>query len=185
MGDRIVVMKDGIIQQAASPEVLYNHPVNIFVAGFIGSPSMNFIKGQLVDQGGAVRFKAQGIDIEMTEGRAKFVREKGYVGKEVILGARPEDFHDEPVFIEASPKSIVTALAEVVENLGHEKNIYLSGLGADTVIARVDGRSDVKEGANIKLAVDMNKIHLFDPQTELNIFESRSEERRVGKECRL
>ncbi|CAM4472014.1 ABC transporter ATP-binding protein [Paenibacillus tarimensis] len=172
MGDRIVVMKDGIIQQAASPDVLYNHPVNIFVAGFIGSPSMNFIKGTLTEQGGAVHFKTTGIDIALTEGRAKIVREKGYVGKEVVVGVRPEDLHDEPVFLEASPGSIVTALAEVVENLGHEKNIYLNGIGNDTVIARVDGRSDIKEGSNIKLAIDMNKIHMFDTQTELNIFES-------------
>jgi len=172
MGDRIVVMKDGIIQQAASPEELYNHPVNIFVAGFIGSPSMNFIKGQLSEQGGSVRFKTTGIDVALTEGRAKIVREKGLVGKEVIVGIRPEDLHDEPVFLEASPNSIVTAHAEVVENLGHEKNIYLNGLGSDTVIARVDGRSDLKEGSNVKLAIDMNKIHMFDIQSELNVFES-------------
>ena len=172
MGDRIVVMKDGVIQQADSPEVLYNHPINMFVAGFIGSPAMNFIKGGLYERDGAVHFKAEGLDIELTEGKASIVREKGYVNKEVILGVRPEDFHDEPVFLEASPKSIVSALAEVVENLGHEKNVYLAGLGSDTVIARLDGRSDVKEGANVKLAIDMNKIHLFDPETELNIFEN-------------
>jgi len=170
MGDRIVVMKDGFIQQSASPEELYNNPVNMFVAGFIGSPAMNFIKGTLTEQGGQVRFKTTGIDVALTEGRAQIVKEKGYIGKEVIIGIRPEDLHDEPVFLEASPNSIVSAQAEVVENLGHEKNIYLAGLGTDTVIARVDGRSAIKEGVNVKLAIDMNKIHMFDTTTELSIF---------------
>jgi len=170
MGDRIVVMKDGFIQQSASPEELYNNPVNMFVAGFIGSPAMNFIKGTLTEQGGQVRFKTTGIDVALTEGRAQIVKEKGYIGKEVIIGIRPEDLHDEPVFLEASPNSIVSAQAEVVENLGHEKNIYLAGLGTDTVIARVDGRSAIKEGVNVKLAIDMNKIHMFDTASELSIF---------------
>jgi len=171
MGDRIVVMKDGIIQQAASPEELYNHPVNIFVAGFIGAPSMNFINGSLSDQGGAVRFKANNIDVLVPEGKAQLLREKGLIGKEIIVGVRPEDFHEEPVFLEASPQTLVTAHVEVAENLGHEMYLYLNGLGKDTVIARVDGRSGVKEGTNVKLAIDMNKVHVFDKESELNVFE--------------
>jgi multiple sugar transport system ATP-binding protein len=172
MGDRIVVMKDGFIQQTASPEELYNRPVNMFVAGFIGAPSMNFIKGTLSEQGGAIRFKTTGIDVVLTEGRAQIVREKGLVGKEAIMGIRPEDFHDEPVFIEASPNSVVNAHVEVSENLGHEKYLYLNGIGTETVIARVDGRSTVTDGINVKLAIDMNKVHMFDLTTELNVFES-------------
>jgi multiple sugar transport system ATP-binding protein len=172
MGDRIVVMKDGFIQQAATPETLYNHPVNMFVAGFIGAPSMNFIKGALTEQGGNVRFKATGIDVALTEGRAQIVREKGYIGKDVIVGIRPEDLHDEPVFLEASPLSIVTANVEVSENLGHEKYLYLAGISNDTVIARVDGRSAIKDSMTVKLAIDMNKIHMFDPTTELTIFDN-------------
>ncbi|MBD2847477.1 sn-glycerol-3-phosphate ABC transporter ATP-binding protein UgpC [Paenibacillus sp. IB182496] len=172
MGDRIVVMKDGFIQQTDSPEQLYNHPVNMFVAGFIGAPSMNFIRGTLSDEGGQVKFKASGVDVLLTESRAQIVREKGYIGKEVVIGIRPEDFHDEPVFIEASPGSVINANVDVAENLGHEKYLYLSGLGSDMVIARVDGRSTVKEAQNVKLAIDMNKIHMFDAETELNIFES-------------
>lgn len=172
MGDRIVVMKDGIIQQAASPEELYNHPVNIFVAGFIGAPSMNFITGTLSDQGGAVRFRATGIDVVVPEGKAQALRGKGLIGKEVILGIRPEELHEEPVFLEASPNSIVSAHIEVAENLGHEMYLYLNGLGKDTVIARVDGRAGLKEGSNVKLALDMNKIHIFDKETELNVFEN-------------
>ena len=105
MGDRIVVMKDGIIQQAATPEEVYNHPVNIFVAGFIGSPSMNFITGTLSEKAGAVRFKANNLMLLVPEGKAKLLRDKGLIGKEVILGIRPEDLHEEPVFLEASPQT--------------------------------------------------------------------------------
>jgi multiple sugar transport system ATP-binding protein len=172
MGDRIVVMKDGIIQQAASPEELYNHPTNIFVAGFIGAPSMNFISGSLTEQGGSLRFKTNGIDVVVPDGKAQILRDKGYVGKEVILGIRPEDLHEEPVFLEASPNTIVTAHVEVAENLGHEMYLYLNGLGKDTVIARIDGRAGLKEGANVKLAFDMNKVHVFDKDSELNVFEN-------------
>ncbi|WP_172253062.1 ABC transporter ATP-binding protein [Saccharibacillus deserti] len=170
MGDRIVVMKDGIIQQAAPPEELYNNPTNIFVAGFIGSPTMNFINGKLVDQGGVLRFQANNMDVEVPRGQAQVLRDKSMVGKEVILGLRPEDIHEEPVFLEASPNTIFTSNVEVTENLGHEMLLYLSGLGADTTIARVDGRSSVREGSQVKLAIDMNKVHIFDRETEVNVF---------------
>jgi multiple sugar transport system ATP-binding protein len=172
MGDRIVVMKDGVIQQAASPEELYNHPTNMFVAGFIGAPAMNFIRGELSEMGGQVRFKTTGVDLVVPEGKAQILREKGYIGKEVVLGLRPEDLHEEPLFLEASPDSVVNAHIEVAENLGHEMYLYIDGLGSDTVIARIDGRAGVKEGTNIKLAFDMNKIHIFDVESELNVFEN-------------
>ncbi|GGO05219.1 ABC transporter ATP-binding protein [Saccharibacillus kuerlensis] len=170
MGDRIVVMKDGIIQQAAPPEELYNNPTNIFVAGFIGSPTMNFINGQLVDNGTALHFQAQGLDVEVPRGKAQILRDKSLVGKEVIMGLRPEDIHEEPVFLEASPNTIFAASVEVTENLGHEMLLYLSGLGVETTIARVDGRSSVREGSKVKLAIDMNKVHIFDRDSEMNVF---------------
>jgi multiple sugar transport system ATP-binding protein len=169
MGDRIVVMKDGIIQQATTPEEIYNNPVNMFVAGFIGSPSMNFISGMLSEEGGAVHFKATNVNVVIPDGRAKVIREKGYIGKEVILGIRPEDLHEEPIFLEASPNSIVTAEVEVAENLGHEMFLYINGVGTETAIARVDGRAGIKEGSTIKLAMDMNKVHVFDKETELKV----------------
>jgi multiple sugar transport system ATP-binding protein len=172
MGDRIVVMKDGFIQQSATPEVLYNHPVNLFVAGFIGAPAMNMLTGQLVEEGGAVRFRATGVNVEVPVGRAQALRSKGYIGREVIFGVRPEDLHEEPVFIEASPNSVINASIEVSENLGHEMFLYLTGLGKDNVIARVDGRSGLRENQNVKLAIDMNKVHVFDKETELNVFEA-------------
>ncbi|MFD3270877.1 ABC transporter ATP-binding protein [Paenibacillus dendritiformis] len=172
MGDRIVVMKDGIIQQAAAPDVLYNNPLNMFVAGFIGSPTMNFIKGSLVEENGTTRFRTTGLDVTVPAGKAQVLKEKGYLGKEVILGVRPEDIHEEPVFLEASPNTVFTASIEVTENMGHEMFLYLTGIGAETVIARVDGRSNSREGQNVKLAIDMNKVHVFDTESELNVFEN-------------
>lgn len=169
MGDRIVVMQDGIIQQAASPEVLYNSPQNLFVAGFIGSPTMNFINGTLSESNGAVRFRSEGLDVEVPGGKAQLLKSKGYIGKEVIMGVRPEDIHEEPVFMEASPNTIFTSHVDVTENLGHEMLLYLSGVGSDTVIARVDGRSNTREGSSVRLAIDMNKIHIFDKESELNV----------------
>ncbi|WP_438348235.1 ABC transporter ATP-binding protein [Paenibacillus sp. FA6] len=168
MGDRIVVMQDGIIQQAATPEELYNSPTNLFVAGFIGSPTMNFITGTLSESNGNVRFKAAGLDVEVPGGKAQILKNKGLVGKEVIMGVRPEDIHEEPVFLEASPNTIFTSNVDVTENLGHEMLLYLSGLGADVVIARVDGRSTTRDGSTVRLAIDMNKVHIFDKETQLN-----------------
>lgn len=171
MGDRIVVMKDGFIQQAATPEEIYNHPANVFVAGFIGSPSMNFIHGTLQKSGSELRFKADHVDVVIPEGRAKLLQEKGYVGKEIIFGIRPEDIHDEEVFIEASPNSVIQAQVDVAENMGAEMFLYMSGIGSETVTARINARSGMKKhGANVKMAFDMNKIHLFDKETEKAIF---------------
>lgn len=169
MGDRIVVMKDGIIQQAASPEELYNHPSNLFVAGFIGSPTMNFISGKLAEQGANLHFVAPGVDVEIPQGKAQVLKTRGYVGKEVILGVRPEDIHEEPVFLEASPNSVFSTHVDVTENLGHEMLLYLSGVGNDTTIARVDGRSNTRDGSTVKMAIDMNKVHIFDKETEVNV----------------
>ncbi len=170
MGTRIVIMKDGYVQQAATPSEVYNNPVNLFVAGFIGSPSMNFIKGVLSDEGGVVRFKSKNLNVAIPEGKGKILRDGGYAKKEVILGIRPEDIHQEPIFLEASPNSIIDAHIEVSENLGHEMYLYLDGISDETVIARVDGRSGLVEGTNVKLAIDMNKVHIFDVETEKTIF---------------
>jgi multiple sugar transport system ATP-binding protein len=98
------------------------------------------------------------------------LREQNYLGKEVILGIRPEDIHDEPVFLEASPKTQVNANIEITENLGHEMYLYINGVGPNTIMARVDARSGFKEGTNVKLAFDMNKVHFFDKETSLSIF---------------
>jgi len=172
MGQRIVVMENGVIQQAATPDDIYHHPINLFVAGFIGSPAMNFIDGMLAEQDGKMIFKAKNVNIEIPEGKAKILTEKGYRNKEVIFGIRPEDLHDEAIFIEGSPRSIVSANIEVSENLGHEVQLHLSGIGNNSVVARVDGRLGAKDGVTINLAIDMNKMHIFDKDTTLSVFYS-------------
>ncbi len=169
MGDRIVVMKDGVIQQVDTPTELYNHPVNMFVAGFIGSPSMNFLSGKLEDNAGSVVFNSGSTRFEVPEGKAKTLREKGYIGKEVYLGIRPEDIHDELVFLESSPNSQFMAMIDVAEHMGAEMFLYLSEVGKESVTARVNARSQLKAGAQVKLALDMNKIHIFDKETEVTV----------------
>ena len=170
MGDRIVVMKDGVIQQVDTPTELYNHPKNMFVAGFIGSPAMNFILGKLETNGEKVVFSTGNTTFEIPEGKAKVLREKGYVGKDLYLGVRPEDIHDELVFLESSPNSQFTATIDVSEHMGAEMYLYLSGIGKDSITARVNARSQLKAGSQVKLAFDMNKVHFFDKETEEALF---------------
>ncbi|MET3683041.1 multiple sugar transport system ATP-binding protein [Alkalibacillus flavidus] len=164
MATRLVVMKDGVVQQVGTPKEVFDYPDNIFVGGFIGSPSMNFFNGKLED--GA--FKIGETSIEIPEGRMKPLRDKGYVGKDMVLGVRPEELHDEPVFIEHSPGSAFNTHVEVAELMGSETYLY-SKLDDQEFIARVDARSEVNAGDDVKLAIDMNKVHFFDAETEERI----------------
>lgn len=168
LGTRIVVLKDGVIQQVDTPQNLYNKPDNLFVAGFIGSPQMNFIDAVVkkVDGGAAVDFGK--YSIKLPESKSKALIEGGYVGKEVIIGIRPEDVHDEDIFLTASPDSVVDATVDVTELLGAEVNLFLTVEG-NAVTARVNSRNQAKIGDNIKVAFDVNKIHVFDKVTELTI----------------
>ncbi|TGU48298.1 glycerol-3-phosphate ABC transporter ATP-binding protein, partial [Mesorhizobium sp. M00.F.Ca.ET.186.01.1.1] len=99
----IVVMKDGLIQQVATPNEIYNHPVNLFVASFIGSPAMNFVKGQLSEKDGALYFDAENIHVRFPDDKAKILRDKGYGNKPAIFGIRPEDIYSDAAFMEANP----------------------------------------------------------------------------------
>ncbi|QFT88235.1 Trehalose import ATP-binding protein SugC [Bacillus sp. THAF10] len=164
MATRLVVMKDGLIQQVGSPKEVYENPENIFVGGFIGSPAMNFFQGKLED--GAFMIGEQRISVP--EGKMKVLRDQGYVGKEVVLGIRPEDIHDEPVFIESAVGSTIEAVIEVSELLGAESMLY-SQIHGQEFVARVDSRTDVKPQQKLQLALDMNKCHFFDAETELRI----------------
>jgi multiple sugar transport system ATP-binding protein len=164
MATRLVVMKDGIIQQVGSPKEVYEKPDNIFVGGFIGSPAMNFFSGTLKDGS----FTIGDVSVKVPEGKMKTLRDQGYVNKEVVLGIRPEDIHDELVFIESSQDTKITAEIEVAELMGAETMLYSTIVGQD-FIARVDSRTDIKPLQKIELALDMNKAHFFDKETELRI----------------
>jgi len=165
MGDRIVVMKDGIIQQVDTPQQVYSQPKNIFVAGFIGSPAMNLLTGELVEDGGLIFFRAPELNMRLPEGRYPALRQAGVVGKAVVLGIRPEDLHDEEVFHSTYPESVISSRVEVVEHMGAELFLHLNTAG-QSLIARVNSRFDARPGREVKLAVDMNKLHIFDAETE-------------------
>ncbi|MFB7139914.1 ABC transporter ATP-binding protein [Gottfriedia sp. NPDC056225] len=164
MATRLVVMKDGIIQQVGTPKEVYDRPENVFVGGFIGSPAMNFVSGKVEDG----HFNLGSKKIAIPEGKMKTLRDNGYIGKEVTLGVRPEDLHDEPVFIEASQGTVLDLKIEVAELLGAESMLYTNYEG-HTLVARLDARSTFTHGQIIKLAVDMNKVHFFDKETESRI----------------
>ena len=169
MGDRIVVMKDGYIQQVATPQEIYNHPKNLFVAGFIGSPSMNFLTGRLEESGGKIRFVASGISLEVPEGRYDNLRKSGVVGKEIVFGIRPEHVHDEPMYSETYPGGVFQARIDVVEHMGSEMYLLMD-ISGQPLNARIVARGDVKVGDNIRLTIDMSKFHLFHKDTEEAVF---------------
>ncbi|WP_102348041.1 ABC transporter ATP-binding protein [Bacillus sp. Marseille-P3661] len=164
MATRIVIIKDGVIQQVGTPKEVYNNPDNIFVGTFIGSPSMNMFTGKLENG----KFVIGEESIEVPEGKMEVLKEQGYVGKEVVLGVRPEDFHDELVFIDASRGSTIKINVDVTELTGAETMIY-SSIQGQNLTARVDSRTHITAGQTIELAIDMNKVHFFDKETEKRI----------------
>ncbi len=163
MASRIVVMKDGVIQQVGTPREVYDAPANLFVASFIGSPAMNFFKGTLNE--GALTI-SDDLKLEIPEGKMKQI--KHYIGKKVVLGIRPEDIHDEPIFIDASPGSSIEATIEVSELTGAETMLYTK-INDQEFVSRIDSRTVVHPGDKITLGFDMNKAHFFDAETEEKI----------------
>ena len=168
LGTRIVVMKDGVVQQVDTPQHLYEQPGNLFVAGFMGSPQMNFLDAQIAEKGGDLVAKIGEYDVVIPAAKAKVLKDGGYVGKTVVLGIRPEDIHDSQMFIEASPSAPMTSTVKVYELLGAEVFLYFDVNGTQ-VTARVDPRTNSKTGDTIKFAFDMEKSHFFDKETELVI----------------
>ncbi|NLM12371.1 MAG: sn-glycerol-3-phosphate ABC transporter ATP-binding protein UgpC [Epulopiscium sp.] len=168
LGTRIVVLKDGIIQQVDTPNNLYTKPNNLFVAGFIGSPQMNFIETKVVKRGEDVILTFGNEEIKLPQEKAKKLLDGGYEGKEVIMGIRPEDLHDESSFLETAKDSMITCKVEVTEMLGAEVFLYMACNGQN-LTARVDPRSQAKPGDTIKVALDVNRIHVFDKDTEATI----------------
>ena len=164
MASRIVVMRDGRIQQVGTPKEVYNTPSNVFVGGFIGTPPMNFIHGTLTDKGEFISSKGN-YKIRIPEEKLTEAREKGYENREIIFGIRPEDITDKKVVIDAYPQSVVDVTVELSELLGAETNIYTS-VDGDAIIASVNARDDLAPGQPLKLAFNMHHCHLFDADTE-------------------
>ena len=168
MGSRIVVMKDGFIQQVDSPTNLYQHPCNLFVAGFIGSPQMNTFPVTITEKGGSIYAEFSGNSLKLPESKTKNGVLKDYIGKEMIMGIRPEHVHDEENYLATIPDGIVDADVDVTELMGAETFLYLT-VGGVNVVAKVSPNTSAKHGDKIKVTMDVNKIHLFDKETEVTV----------------
>ncbi|MCL4426508.1 MAG: sn-glycerol-3-phosphate ABC transporter ATP-binding protein UgpC [Firmicutes bacterium] len=167
MGDRIVVMKDGYIQQVATPQELYQNPVNMFVAGFIGSPPMNFSSCRITVDGSTVLLDGGSYKVTLPSEKARYLQDSG--GREVVLGIRPEDIHVEGDFLGVHPDWSVPTTVEVVEPLGAETYLYLSS-GKHSFMARVDAYLALHSGQPLKVALDLSHAHVFEKETEKAIF---------------
>ena len=165
MGSRIVVMKDGYIQQVDSPQLLYEKPVNMFVACFIGSPQMNFINTRVEKTNGEVYLRIGRWTIKLPEAKAKKLEEGGYIDKEVVMGIRSEHVHDEAMYLEAYKDSQIESTIEVVELLGSESLLYMM-LEGTLFVAKVKPRSNIYVGDVMRFALNPNKVHVFDKETE-------------------
>ena len=166
MATRIVVMKDGLIQQVDTPQRLYDLPCNIFVAGFIGTPQMNFINCKLEAKGSDVFLTFGDNAIKLPSEKAQNPALKEYIGKEVVAGIRPECIHDEPMYLSSLSESVIETDVDVTELMGAEIYLYLKGGEDINLVARVSARSTTKAGDHIKVALDVSRIHIFDKDTE-------------------
>ena len=163
MADRIVIMKDGFVQQIGTPSQVYNTPVNMFVAGFIGSPAMNFFDVH-IDEAGMMSTPG-GLHLQLPEGKMKFLTERGYLGKDLVFGLRPEDIHNELLVLQSNPEAIVNCEVVVSELLGAETMLY-SKIGKQEFISRVGVSETYRLGDQIDLSFNLNKAHFFDKDTQ-------------------
>ena len=175
MASRIVVMKDGWIQQIGAPKDLYDNPANVCVGGFIGTPPMNFINGRVGEDGvfecGNQKFGV--VRLAVPEKQLALLKEKNFIDKDIILGIRPEAVFDSEEDMEKYPQWVVERKVDVSELLGAESQITVKLPGTDragqSLTAKVPARVDVHMGDTIKLALNMNKCHFFDPETQVRI----------------
>ena len=162
MASKIIIMKDGIIQQTGKPQEVYDYPVNMFVAGFIGSPAMNFLDATVTGQ---LTFKSSAFELETTDKLKKVIKDNNLAGKEVVVGIRPEDLEDSNFVQDASRNKTITANVEVTEPMGAEIYLYLDIEGV-LITARVNPKSKYNSGEKAILFVDTDKIQIFDKKTE-------------------
>ena len=172
MATRIVVMRDGLIQQVDTPQNLYDSPCNLFVAGFIGTPQMNFVSGKLVKKGNNLYAAFGSTELKLPSDKANNPALKEYIGQDVIFGIRPESIHDEPMFLQTMSETTMQVEVDVTELMGNEIFLYLGFDGMEdatngkNIIARVSSRSRAQSGDKITVAIDTSRIHIFDKDTE-------------------
>lgn len=165
MGTRIVVMKDGIVQQIDDPQTIYEKPNNVFVASFIGSPQMNIMDAEIAAEGDKIFAVFDSFKVEISQVNQQILKEQGCLGKKVVLGIRPEDM----TVVEEAGINIIEANIEVTEMLGSETILYLK-MGEQQLIAKVDPSVKAVVGSSVKLLLNTKKIHIFDKETEKSIF---------------
>ena len=166
MATRIFILNDGRLQQNGPPLEVYKKPSNLFVAGFIGSPAMNFIPATLKKDGSSFLINAESLKVKLPEDFHKSLSD--YTNKEVIFGIRPEDFHDKEFASQENKKNTIKAKVEVVEPLGDEILYYVT-TGDNQIIAKLDSRTKAKVEEDIELAIDISKTHIFDKKSEETI----------------
>ena len=166
MGTRIVVMKDGVIQQVDTPQNIYNYPTNLFVAGFMGSPQMNFIDGVIEKSGNDLFASFNGNKIKFPADKCDAL--KSYIGKEVTFGIRPQSLSDDKELIANNPHSTIVGDIEVVEHMGAESYVYTK-CGNASVTIRIEGTTNLKVGEKAKIYLDANSLHVFDKDTTLRV----------------
>ncbi len=165
MGTRIAVMKDGLLQQVDSPQTLYDHPDNMFVAGFIGSPSMNFFEVAVKGTTDAVEVEGEGFKLPIPVERAKGL--KGHIGKSVFMGIRPEDIYDAEYVAPNIHPGYIDAKVEVTELMGNEVFLYLL-TGGHSYVARVDPRTKARVGSAVRMVANLDNVHFFEKDTPDN-----------------
>lgn len=170
MATRLVVMKDGVIQQVGTPKDVYDSPENIFVGGFIGSPSMNFLEGVLMGDS----FKMGDVEVSIPERKMNTLRKLGYVGKKVVLGIRPEDIYNEFELNNDDRKARITTVVDVAELMGYETVVY-SKVDNQDMVARLNSRQGFPSGSTLQLIIDMDNCHFFDINTGQRIKEETEE----------
>ncbi len=163
MGTRIAVMREGVLQQVDTPQTLYDRPGNQFVAGFIGSPSMNFFEMQLIRSGDDLDAQSETLRLHIPLDRHTAL--KDYVGKSIVVGVRPEDIYAADFVAPGIRAAAIEAQVDVTELMGNEIFLYLLS-GAHSFIARVDPRSRARAGSTVALTVNLDQLHFFDKDTE-------------------
>lgn len=176
LGTRIVVMKDGIAQQIDSPREIYENPQNVFVAGFIGSPQMNFIPAYIIEEGGKILVEVLDKKIELSKEKQDILREQGYIEREVILGIRPENIKCIINGINADGNTVFKSKIEVFENLGAETYLHIKE-GKKTIVIKTATADNAPTEGEIEYMFDLNKVYLFDKETEMTIFNRKKERR--------
>lgn len=168
MADNIIIMKDGVVHQTGDPQTVYDHPTNMFVAGFIGSPAMNFMDVTVTDD---LKLVNEKFTLDTADNVRKIIKDNNLIGKDIIMGIRPEDLEDSNFIPGAKEGRLITAPVEVAEPMGSEIYVYIDIKGV-LITARINPKSivratsGIREGASISLYVDIEKIHLFDKETE-------------------